>query len=79
MCLEFKKPKEKNKSFTCTLTCSKQCTRDVFITDWNQNSKRRLINVFTVSATPRKAYGWWIFTLNYKNKSTEESFMMIKH
>ena len=47
MCLEFKKPKEKNKSFTCTLTCSKQCTRDVFITDWNKNSKRRLINVFT--------------------------------
>ena len=28
MCLEFKKQKEKNKSLTCTLTCSKQSTRD---------------------------------------------------
>ena len=79
MCVEFKKQKEKKKSFTCSLTWSKQCTREVFIRGYNKNSNRRPINVFTVPKTSRKVYGWWIFKLKYNNKRTGESFTMIKH
>ena len=64
MCLEVKKQKAKNKWFTWKLKCSKKCTGEVLITDWNKKRKRR----------PRKMYGWWFSQIHYNNESTEESF-----
>ena len=74
MCLDVKKQKVDNDWLICTLKCSKQCAREVFIRVWTKNSKRLLINVFRDSAAPRKVYGWWVSKLNLNNKKTEDSF-----